>query len=181
MPTRDVTIYYLEMTERLQLKPKWSTTPEVGVAKVVKPMPTLNRFFYTAVGADWFWVDRLSWNLAAWRKFLDRPEVETWILSVAGVPAGYYELEWQPGNDVEIAYFGLLPEFAGQGLGAHLLTHAIERGWNWGAKRVWVHTCSLDHPHALAHYEARGLKQYQQETISQQLPETTPGPWPGSV
>jgi GNAT superfamily N-acetyltransferase len=70
---------------------------------------------------------------------------------------GYYELEAQPGKDVEIAYFGFLPSFVGAGLGGHLPRCAIERGSAMGARRVWVHTCTLDHPQALANYHARGM------------------------
>lgn len=61
-------------------------------------------------------------------------------------------------SEVEIAYFGLAPHFVGRGLGGALLTSAIEEAWRWDASRVWVHTCSLDHPSALRNYEARGMR-----------------------
>jgi GNAT superfamily N-acetyltransferase len=73
---------------------------------------------------------------------------------------------------VEIVYFGLLPSFIGQKLGGPLLTSAIQRGWQTGASRVWVHTCDLDHPHALANYQARGMRVYQVEQKLEELPET---------
>jgi ribosomal protein S18 acetylase RimI-like enzyme len=73
-----------------------------------------------------------------------------------GAVAGFFELD--PGaGEVEIAIFGLLPEATGRGLGGHLLTAALRRGFAL-APRVWVHTCSLDGPHALANYRARGLQ-----------------------
>jgi GNAT superfamily N-acetyltransferase len=109
------------------------------------------------------------------------------------VPAGYFELEAQPpsppsplpqgegGIDVEIAYFGLLPQFVGCGLGSHLLTCAIECGWKMGARRVWVHTCTLDHPQALANYQARGMRLYKEETKVEELTARPPGPWPGAL
>ena len=83
-------------------------------------------------------------------------------------------------NPVEIAYFGLLPQFIGKGLGGWLLTRAIERGWELGASRVWVHTCSLDGPGALSNYQARGLTLFKTETAAQELAEQPPGPWPGA-
>lgn len=180
MPPTSVTTLYLEMHDPRELRPKRSPRTDIALNKVVTPSPELNRYFYTTVGAEWFWIDRLSWTYQRWLDYLSRPELATWILSVQGVPAGYFELEKQPGDHVEIAYFGLLPPFVGAGLGGHLLTGAIEKGWDMGARRVWVHTCTLDHPQALANYQARGMKLYKQETHTENLPPYSPGPWPGA-
>ena len=84
-------------------------------------------------------------------------------MSVRGAPAGYFELRRDDEADVEIAYFGLLHQFLGRGLGAHLLTEAVERAWAIGATRVWLHTCSLDHPAALPNYVKRGFTAYRTE------------------
>ncbi len=143
-------------------------------------MPELNRFFYTAIGGDWYWLERLAWTYAEWLKYLARPELHTWIVTVEGIPAGYFELEKQPGDDVEIVYFGLLPAFVEAGIGGWALTQAIERAWEMGARRVWVHTCDLDHPRALANYLARGFTVFKTETKHEDLPERSVGPWPGS-
>lgn len=180
MKTIPVTIYYLEMTSREELRPKHSARQDLLVSRVPTPMPELNRFFYTAVGGGWYWIDRLPWTYGDWQRYLDRPELQTWLLSVGGVPAGYFELEKQKQDAVEIAYFGLLPAFVGQGLGAHLLTATVERAWDMGASRVWLHTCTLDHPQALANYRARGFRLTRQETLDQQLPDEAVGPWAGA-
>lgn len=176
----EVTTYYLEMTSRDDLRPVAAPRSDLQLGRVPQPMPALNRFFYTAAGADWYWIDRLPWTWEQWRQYLDRPELETWVLSVAGVPAGYFELEGQAEGNVELAYFGLLPAFVGQGLGGYALTAAIERGWDMGARRVWVHTCNLDHPGALANYQKRGFRLYRTETKGEELPPQSPGPWPGA-
>jgi GNAT superfamily N-acetyltransferase len=81
----------------------------------------------------------------------------------SGTPAGYFELEKDKGN-VEIAYFGLLPQFIGQGIGGYLLTRAVEQAWQMSAERVWVHTYTLDHPNALSNYQARGFRIFKQES-----------------
>jgi GNAT superfamily N-acetyltransferase len=176
----EVTTHYLEMTAPGELRPKRVERADLTLARVDPPMPELNRFFYTAIGGDWYWVDRLPWSYEQWMEFLGRPGVETWALSVAGVPAGYAELDPQPGGDVEVAYFGILSRFVGQGLGGHLLTAAVERAWMAGARRVWVHTCSLDHPVALSHYQARGFRVYRTEVTLVDLPPEALGPWPGA-
>jgi GNAT superfamily N-acetyltransferase len=180
MTQDEVTTWYLEMRERAQLKPARVRQPAPMVLRSEIPSPALNRSFYTAVGGDWHWRDRLPWTYQRWMQYLDRPEVQTWLMLVQGTPAGYVELEKQPGDDVEIAYFGLLKAFIGRGLGGQLLTAGIERAWDMGARRVWVHTCTLDHPAALASYQARGMVLYETETKIVQRPELPDGPWPGA-
>lgn len=177
---RELDLYHLEMTspEELHSAPPPGEELEIRQARI--PCPELNRFFYTAVGGDWFWIDRLSWTYEQWLAWLDRPELETWIGSVEGTPAGYFELEKQPGDNVELAYFGLLPRFIGRGLGGALLTAAVERAWRMGAARVWLHTCSLDGPASLANYQARGFRIFKTERLTRDFPAATPGPWPGA-
>lgn len=180
MVSTEVMTYYLEMLEPNALRP--SPRPAAGgeLKRVEIPCPELNRFFYTAVGGDWYWIDRLPWTYEQWLAWLSRPEVETWMALVSGTPAGYFELEIQPGPHAEIAYFGLLPQFIGRGLGGWLLTAATQRAWQLGVARVWVHTCSLDHPHALNHYQQRGFRVYKQDVSHLELPAVTPGPWCGA-
>ena len=176
----DVTTWYLEMLRPDDLRAAPSPGPEIAVVRAELPSPELNRFLYTAVGGDWYWTDRLHWSYADWLAYLDRPELETWVAYASGTPAGYVELEAQPDGNVAIAYFGLLPRFVGRGIGGYLLSVGVERAWAIGARRVWVHTCSLDGPHALANYRARGFRVCRQEVHCQELPGDPPGPWPGA-
>jgi ribosomal protein S18 acetylase RimI-like enzyme len=177
---------HLEMTDPGALRPARTPAVAVRLEQAVIPSPELNRFLYTAVGGNWYWIDRLGWSYAEWMRYLDRPELETWVATVAGTPAGYYELERQEGGSVEIAYFGLLPQFIGQGLGGYLLTCAVRRAWEMGGGRsaatqhVWVHTCTLDGPAALANYQGRGFRVFKEESAEVDLPDASPGPWPGS-
>ena len=180
MPVREVTVYYLQMTAPAQLRPKYLSLPDFELRQVEIPLPELNRFLYASVGVDWHWTVRLDWNYEQWRQWLERPGVQTWIGYLRGTPAGYFELEKQPAGAVELAYFGLLPRFTGQGLGGHLLSCAIEQSWRLGAGRVWLHTCTLDHPQALANYRARGFRLYQQQTVLERLPEQPLDFWPGA-
>ena len=123
--------------------------------RVDQPDGAVNRSFYARVGERYSWLDHRDKDEGWWQAHAER--VETWTIP----GTGYYELDKVAG-DVEIAYFGLLPEFHGRGLGGHLLEHALRRGLELGV-RVWVHTCSLDGPHALANYLARGLVPYRVE------------------
>ncbi|HEX2036217.1 MAG TPA: GNAT family N-acetyltransferase [Chloroflexota bacterium] len=191
-----VTTWYLEMLDPAWLRPPSgagrSVPAGLTLVRAEVPCPELNRFLYTAVGGDWWWTDRLAWTYERWLAYLDRPALQTWVGYVSGTPAGYFELERQEGAgpgagpEVEIASFGLLPRFIGRGLGGALLTAAVERAWaiggdpGAGVRRVWVHTCSLDGPHALANYRARGFRECRTATHTQALPAAPPGPWPGA-
>ncbi|HKH45537.1 MAG TPA: GNAT family N-acetyltransferase [Thermoanaerobaculia bacterium] len=175
----EITTWHLELTDRQDFRLS-RPSPELRIERAKIPCPELNRFLYTAVGGDLYWIDRLSWTWGQWMAYLDRPEVETWIGSVSGTPAGYFELERQAEGSIEIAYFGLLPQFVGRGLGGALLSAAVERGWETGARRVWLHTCSLDHAAALPAYQARGFRIFRTEAAVRDLPERPPGPWPGA-
>jgi len=166
-----VTTWSLEMLERSALKP--GRAPDVApvVRRILPPRPELNRQLYIDVGRDWYWRDRLVWDLDQWAAFVNRPAVQTWVMEVDGAMAGYVELDQQAQGSVEIAYFGITPPFFGRGLGGHLLTEAIRKAWEVpGARRVWVHTCSLDHVAALPNYQARGMRIFKEETVLKVLP-----------
>jgi GNAT superfamily N-acetyltransferase len=180
MMQRLVTTTFLEMTRHAELRPTRPNALPFQLVRVEIPCPELNRFLYTAVGARWWWYGRLSWDYARWLAYLDRPDLETWVAYISGTPAGYFELERQHDGAVELAYFGLLRRFIGTGLGGNLLTAALTRAWEMGAQRVWVHTCSLDHPHALSNYQARGFRTFQVEERIEELPDEPLQPWPGA-
>jgi len=175
-----VTIHHLELTSPDQLNPAAVPADAYELVRVGISSPDLNRFLYATVGADWCWYERLSWSRARWRQWLDRSEVGTWVAWVRGAPAGYFELESQPGGSVEICYFGLLPDFIGRGLGGALLTDAANRAWESGARRVWLHTCTLDHPGALANYQARGFSLFRTVESWEDVPDGPLEPWPGA-
>ncbi len=159
----EVTVWDLEMRSPDAIRPGRPPKVEPLAMTAGRPAPELSRFFYGLVGGPWQWVDRLAWTDEQWRAWVDRPEQHLVSCWVDGAPAGYYELEEQSGPDgghqVEVVYFGVAVDFHGLGLGRWLLTEALRHGWTLGdPSRVWLHTCSLDGPAALANYEARGLK-----------------------
>ena len=155
---REKITYVLEMQDRGQLRPRYSQQPDLQVRPVGIPCPAYNRFFYIMVGMPYRWGGRHHWGDAEWSAYVERPELETWVAYRAETPAGYAELERQENGSVRIECFGLLPQFVGQGLGGHLLSVAVARAWEMGATYVWLTTCSHDHPHARANYEARGFR-----------------------
>jgi ribosomal protein S18 acetylase RimI-like enzyme len=173
---------HLELRSPEAFRPKGTDPDNVLMLRVGRPSPEFSRFLYTAVGGDWNWSDRLTWTYADWMAWLDRPGVETWVLYQDGTPAGYFELEAQDAGSVEITYLGLLPERAGAGLGGYLLGQAVQRAFRArpAVRRVWLHTCTLDAPAALANYLARGFTVFKEEETIMRLDNHAPGPWPGA-
>jgi GNAT superfamily N-acetyltransferase len=155
---------FLEMTDPSLLVPADAPPGDVSIDPVAACPPALWRRLYSEVGRDYHWVDRLSWTDEEITRYLADPSLELWILRETGEPAGYFELRAHPDGAVEIAYFGLVPQAVGRGLGKFMLTRAVQRAWERGAARVWLHTSSLDHPSALSNYLARGFGIWKQET-----------------
>jgi GNAT superfamily N-acetyltransferase len=162
-PSMPVVRAYLEMTDPSELRPAGEPRldGELRIERVDPPDGATSRWFYEHVGAPHQWTDHLGRTDIEWQAWAD--EVETWVATVDRERAGYYELRTTD-EGVEIAYFGLLPDAQGQGLGGHLLTHALTRAFELG-ERAWVHTCTLDGPHALGNYQARGLRSFRTETL----------------
>lgn len=158
-----VTVTYLQMTSPQELRPRPPADPRFRILEATVPQWQFNRFLYCTVGADWAWNDLRQWSDAQWRAYVEDPRLRTFVAYCEGSPAGYYELRRDDDGGVEIAYFGLLPAFIGRGLGGALLTHALEEAWRTSPTRVWVHTCTLDHPAALPNYQARGMQVYRRE------------------
>ena len=127
----------------------------------------LNKFFYKNIGKNHHWVDRLVWNEKDWIKYTSNENIKTYILKKKENLVGYFELLYHlEKSETEIAYFGLLEEFQNKKLGSYLLSTAIKKSFLNKSKRVWVHTCSLDHKNALNNYLSRGMKIFKKETIS---------------
>ena len=126
----------------------------------------LNKFFYKNVGKKHQWVDRLVWSETQWIDYVSSKNVKTYIFKYNKDLAGFFELISHTENkETEIAYFGLLEEFQNKKLGSYLLSEAIKISLTENTKRVWLHTCSLDHKNALNNYIARGMKIFKTETV----------------
>ncbi len=151
------------MTSPDAFRPSRATDDDLDISHCADCSIELFRSLYADVGGEYRWVDRLIWTDEEVRAYLADPAVSIWLLTVRGALAGYFELRRDADAGVEIAYFGLLPGFTGRRLGAHLLTEAVERAWSMGARRVWLHTCTFDHPAALPNYIKRGFTVFKTE------------------
>ncbi|AKU18614.1 hypothetical protein VV02_03690 [Luteipulveratus mongoliensis] len=188
--TAEVTTTTLEQTESTDLWPSRELPSGVRIEHATGATPELVRWLYATVGGPWQWTDRLAWPRSRWADELAEPGSELHIAYVGGAPAGYVQLAAVPGKDatsVEIRYFGLMEWAIGQGLGGPLLAYGIERAWSLASRhamppvgRVWVHTCTLDGPRALANYEARGFRIVEATTEVQPVLAEPMGAWAAS-
>jgi|TARA_B110001452_G_scaffold247428_1_gene233453 hypothetical protein len=158
---------YLEINSLKDLRNSEIFSREYSV-QLVKPANfQLNKFFYKIVGKKHRWVDRLIWTDKQWIDYSTNEKIKTYILKKNNDLVGYFELLLHKDkNEVEIVYLGLLEEYHNKKLGCYLLSSAIKNSFLEKPKRVWVHTCSLDHKNALKNYLARGMKIFKKETIS---------------
>ena len=163
-----VEVTYLEMLsppgQDVPLPP-----PQTQILHAQRPTIAFYRFLYDAVGSNWNWVDRKLLSDEELGHIIHDDRIEVYVLYVAGVPAGYVELDRRIDGEVELGYFGLMPEFVGRGLGGYFLRWAVARAWSYEPRRVWVNTCELDHPAALPVYLKAGFEVYDRQTVDQVL------------
>ena len=155
------TITYLEMTDPADLREP-AGPPKVDYRLRQVHDPAINRKLYEEIGGPHQWVDRLRWSEAQWAAW--EGGVETWIAEVGDKPAGYFELRVDRDSTL-ISIFGIRRPYQGKGLGSGMLAQAIRRGFEL-APRVWVSTNTMDGEHALANYEARGMRPFRRENFA---------------
>ncbi len=155
--------FYLEIKSIKNLKTKIMPLDNFTIKEASKNNFDLNKFFYKQIGKKHQWVDRLIWQDKNWMDYISNKNLKTFILQKNNEYIGYFELIFHK-NDCEIAYFGILEEHIGRGYGGFLLSEALKVGLK-NANRVWVHTCTLDHPNAIENYKSRGMKIFKTEIL----------------
>ncbi|HEV8263411.1 MAG TPA: GNAT family N-acetyltransferase [Gemmatimonadales bacterium] len=166
-----VTRTYLELTDPAQFKSAFGDFPDITLVHVPNPPPKLYRHCYRTVGEAFHWRDRWDWSDDQITLHLVDPNIQLHVATRDGDLAGWYELRRVAEDDsVEIAYFGIVQAEFGRGFGKHLLSCAVRDAWAWGPKRVWLHTCTLDHRNALPNYIARGFTPYKTEQYEVESP-----------
>ena len=146
----------LEMTTRPAARP----LPDSPLRLVAWSAPDLAKYraLFRRVGAPWLWFSRLVMDDATLARIIHDPAVAIFAaIDRAGIEVAMLELDFREHGACELVYVGLIPELTGQGHGRWLMAHALMRAWTKRVERVWVHTCTLDHPSALGFYRASGF------------------------
>ncbi len=164
--TQEVKRNYLEIKSIHDLKEVNQPSKDYSLNLLDPINFQLNKFFYKNIGKKHKWIDRLIWNEEHWIDYVSSDRVKTYVLKFKGDLVGFFELIYHKENkEVEIAYFGILEEYQNKKLGSYLLSEAIKKSFEYNDGRVWLHTCSLDHKHALNNYMSRGMKIFKTETV----------------
>jgi GNAT superfamily N-acetyltransferase len=149
----------LEMRERPRARPLPASP--FRLARWAGPSLAAYRTLFTRVGTPWLWFSRLMLEDAALGAIIGDPAVEVYaVVDRAGIEVGMLELDFRVAGECEIGFFGLITELSGKGHGRWLMAETLARAWRPGISRVWVHTCTLDHPSALNFYRAQGFTPY---------------------
>ena len=162
----EVTFTYLEMhsaPSRPQIPPPVLKYPVI-MTRIMEPTVSFYRYLYNTVGEPWLWYERRIMEDDPLTQIIHDDCVEIYCLFVGGVPAGYAELNRRDRTDIALSYFGLIPDFIGEGLGRYFLEAVIDIAWSYHPNRFWLHTCTLDHPSALPNYQRRGFTPFNQIT-----------------
>ena len=152
-------ITHLAMESPPALEPPPPPAPAPGVAidrRWTMPVADYLRLYH-AIGDDWLWWSRLTWDEARLAAHLAEKETEIYVAEADGEEIGLIELNLRPAPDIELRYFGVIPSWIGKGLGGWLLAHALAAAWRHDPRRMILNTCTLDHPGALAFYQRHGF------------------------
>jgi len=164
--TEEVKRNYLEINSIKDLKESNQSFDGFEIVLLDPVNFQLNKFFYKNIGKKHRWVDRLIWSEQQWIDYVSNSKLKTFVLRKKNDLVGFFELIFHLENkEVEIAYFGILEEYQNKKLGSFLLSEAIKKSFNENIKRIWLHTCSLDHKNALKNYLARGMKVFKSEIV----------------
>ena len=163
-------VTFLEMTARPNMSAPPQPKGKLAILKAEKPTPHFYRYLYDTIGGEYFWVDRKKVGPDALAAIIQDPLNELYVLYTDGTPAGMAELDWRKPGRCNIAYFGLMPEAIGRGLGAFLLHHACLNAWSRDIQRLTINTCTLDHARALPLYQRMGFSVYAREERFVELP-----------
>jgi len=158
---------YLEIKSLNQLSEIKKPGDNYSLNQVLPNDFQLNKFFYKQIGKNYQWFDRLIWTDKNWIEYVSNSNLFTFVLKDNEEIAGFFELIYHKNrSETEITYFGLLKEYFGKKLGGYMLSEAIKKSFSFNVKRVWVHTCSLDHKNAKKNYLSRGMKIFNIETAN---------------
>lgn len=151
----------LEMREKPRPYAARPMEQPLTLTRMEEPDIAAYRALFRAVGQDWLWCSRLLMADDKLRGILESPQVEVYTLSGAHRKLGLLELDFRQKGECELAFFGLVPEAIGQGAGRFLMDEALHRAWAKPIERLWVHTCTFDHPAAVGFYRRSGFQPYQ--------------------
>jgi N-acetylglutamate synthase-like GNAT family acetyltransferase len=164
--TLQIPTYHFEMSDPSLFRPKLGFEEALELKQITKENFFFNFLLWLTVGLPWKWHGRFSWSFQDWKINLGSSEIKSFLAFHQSHLIGYFELN-KNGKNVEIKYIGILPVQLNKKLGGILLSHAVSEAWKWGAKKIHLHTCILDHENAINNYRARGFRLTKKEWMEE--------------
>jgi GNAT superfamily N-acetyltransferase len=154
-------VTHLEMTERPVLPPDppgaWT------LRRIESPALDWFRELYRRIGEEWLWFSRICMSDAELAARIRPPSAEIYALLLDGRDQGLLHLDFGTPGQCELSLFGVTAKLIGTGAGRFLMNRALERAWSQAITRLWVHTCTFDHPRALAFYRRSGFRPFRRQ------------------
>jgi GNAT superfamily N-acetyltransferase len=154
-------VTHLEMTARPA--PRSDPAGTWSLRRVEVPALDWFRDLYCRVGQQWLWISRIRMPDAELAAIIQSPLVEIYALAHEGRDEGLLELNFREPGQCEFVSFGVTERLVGIGAGRWLMNRALEIAWSRPVDRVWLHTCSFDHPAALAFYQRSGFRPFRRQ------------------
>ncbi len=167
----ETTVTFLEMTNEPKVASLIQPSHRVAILRAENPTLHFYRYLYDTVGGPYKWISRKILSDDELIAIIHHERVDIYVLHVNGVPAGFAEIDSRNRPEIDISFFGLVPEFIGKGFGAFFLQNILRMIWAKEPERVTVETCTLDHPKALTLYQRMGFEPYAQEIRTLNIPD----------
>jgi ribosomal protein S18 acetylase RimI-like enzyme len=161
--------FLLELASKADFLPKAFSESGISVVQASTSDVDLCRHLWVEVGRG-FWNEREDWTLERWRTYLSDEAISFWIAKKGSRELGFFELA-RDKDGIKIEGLGLLPQWRNRGLGGGLLSAATQQAFDYGAKRIWLHTATDDHPNALPNYQKRGYRVYDEDELRNPMPD----------
>ena len=165
-------VTHLQMFERPAARPERSEASWM-LRKLDAPDPDWYRALFRRIGENWLWFSRLQLSDEELRDVFSNPLYEAYALVAEGREEGLVELDFSNEAECDLSFFGLTPPMVGRGAGRWMMNRALELAWARPIRRLWLHTCSLDHPDALAFYIRSGFTPYRRQVEVADDPRVT--------
>jgi len=165
-----MTVTFLQMRAKPAALPPPQPKGKIALLRAEHPPVHYYRYLYNTIGEPYYWVDRRKLSDEALGETIHHPQVELYVLYADGCPAGMAELEFRDAAQAQLAYFGLMPDYVGKGLGYFFIYHSVAIAWLHPISTLLVNTCTLDHPRALPLYQRMGFEPYSREERYIELP-----------
>jgi GNAT superfamily N-acetyltransferase len=151
-----------EMRRRARPRPE-----HVSLALTIEPFTEPDAPRYRAlvrrVGEPYLWQSPLLITDEQFAQQIRDGNVEIFVLRSSERDEGILQLDFGRAAECEVRLFGVSEAVRGTGAARKLMNYAIDAAWARPIQRLWLHTCTLDHPDAIPFYMRSGFTPFKRQ------------------